>query len=175
MRNALIIFAGLVASCGNPTDDNSSVSTPGAPNLAEAPADDVSLPSEPATTTPATEPASANTAAGASSPCLVQGSKTLAAAPIRATGTEPFWSAQVEGRCVTYSTPENQAGVRVWTRYSEGGANSRHWLGQLNGSKFEMRVRPEPGCSDGMSDNRYPLAVELSVGGETRKGCARPD
>ena len=43
---------------------------------------------------------------------------------------------------------------------------------QLNGKAFEMRTRPEPGCSDGMSDNRYPIAVELLVEGEKRRGCA---
>ena len=41
-----------------------------------------------------------------------------------------------------------------------------------DGKKFEMRVRPEAGCSDGMSDKRYPIAVELTVMGEKRKGCA---
>jgi len=35
-----------------------------------------------------------------------------------------------------------------------------------------MRVRAQPGCSDGMSDRRYPLAAELTVGGEERRGCA---
>ena len=103
----------------------------------------------------------------------MQGPDRLQVAAIRAVGTEPFWGALVEGRCVTYSTPENQQGVRIWTRYSE--ANGRRaWVGQLDGNRFEMRVRPEAGCSDGMSDKRYPLAVELTVNGEQRIGCAEP-
>ena len=92
---------------------------------------------------------------------------------IRAIGTEPFWGARVEGRCVTYSTPENQAGVRIWTRF-EGTSESGQWTGALGGQPFVMRTRPEPGCSDGMSDRVYPVAVDLIVGGEERSGCAEP-
>jgi uncharacterized membrane protein len=112
--------------------------------------------------------------ADAANPCLMQGANRLENEPIRALGTEPFWGAAVTGRCVTYSTPENQQGVRVWTRYSEGSNRTGKWLGQLNGQEFEMRVRQEAGCTDGMSDRRFPMAVELAVNGQTRKGCAEP-
>lgn len=108
---------------------------------------------------------------GSTSPCMMQGADQLAVKPMRALGTEPFWSARVEGRCVTYATPEDQQGTRIWTRYSaeaDGGA----WTGQLGGKKFELRIRSEPGCSDGMSDKRYPQAAELLVQGEQRRGCA---
>ena len=108
------------------------------------------------------------------SPYLMQGAERLRVAPIRAVGTEPFWGARVEGRCVTYSTPENQQGVRVWARYAEAAGTRATWVGQLDGKPFEMRISPEPGCSDGMSDERYPLAVELTVHGEQRRGCAKP-
>lgn len=92
---------------------------------------------------------------------------------IRAIGTEPFWAAQVEGRCVTYSHPENQSGTRVWTRFS-GTARNGTWSGSLDGQVFEMRTRPQARCSDGMSDKVYPIAVSLTVGGEQRSGCAEP-
>ena len=92
---------------------------------------------------------------------------------IRALGTEPFWAAQVEGRCVTYSTPENQAGVRIWTQFQGTSENGR-WAGALDGQPFVMITRPRPGCSDGMSDNRYPIEVALTVRGEQRSGCAEP-
>lgn len=110
-------------------------------------------------------------AAGA---CHMQGSERLAVAPLRAVGTEPFWGARIEGRCVTYSHPENQSGTRVWTRYTAGPGGGGTWVGALNDRRFELRARPRPGCSDGMSDNRYPLAVDLLVDGERRSGCARP-
>jgi uncharacterized membrane protein len=106
------------------------------------------------------------------SACLMQGDERLTNPPLRAVGTEPFWGAEIEGRCVTYSHPENQDGTRVWTRYTAGPRGGGTWTGSLDGRPFVLRARPEQGCSDGMSDRRYPLAVELTVGGEERRGCA---
>lgn len=108
------------------------------------------------------------------SACLVQDGKRLAVAPVRAIGTEPFWGAAVEGRCVTYSHPEDQPGTRVWTRYTAGAGGSATWTGALGGRPFVLTLRPQPGCSDGMSDRRYPLAAALTVNGEQRTGCAFP-
>jgi uncharacterized membrane protein len=110
----------------------------------------------------------------ATGPCHVQSGQPIRVAPIRALGTEPFWNARVEGRCVTYSHPEDQRGTRVWTRYAAGANGAGTWSGALGGRPFELRVRPQAGCSDGMSDNRYPLAADLIVGGERRSGCAEP-
>lgn len=111
---------------------------------------------------PAPKPASA---------CLTQDGKPVLANRIRAIGTEPFWGARIDGRCVTYSHPEDQQGTRVWTRFS-GTTTNGSWTGSLGGSPFVLRTRPQSGCSDGMSDNRYPIAVSLTVGGEQRTGCA---
>jgi uncharacterized membrane protein len=105
--------------------------------------------------------------------CLTQDGKPVPAIRLRAVGTEPFWAAQIDGRCVTYSHPEDQQGTRVWTRFS-GTASNGNWTGALKDSPFVLRTRPVPGCSDGMSDNRYPIAVTLTVGGEQRSGCAHP-
>jgi uncharacterized membrane protein len=117
------------------------------------------------------EAASRGTASA--SPCRVQGSEPLRLTPLRAVGTEPFWAARIEGRCVTYSHPEDQQGTRVWTRYTPG-RDGGIWSGALGGRRFELRTRAHPGCSDGMSDKHYPLAVELIVAGERRTGCAEP-
>jgi uncharacterized membrane protein len=106
------------------------------------------------------------------SACLMQDGKRLEVAPLRAIGTEPFWGAQIEGRCVTYSHPEDQDGTRIWTRYTPGPGGGGTWSGALGGRRFELRTRAEPGCSDGMSDRSYPIAVDLLVGGEQRRGCA---
>jgi uncharacterized membrane protein len=117
-----------------------------------------------AAATPATQPASA---------CLTQDGAAIAANRLRAVGTEPFWGARIEGRCVIYLTPENQGGTRVWTRFS-GSRDAGAWVGALNGKPFELRTSPSPSCSDGMSDKIYPVAVTLTVAGETRAGCAEP-
>jgi len=111
--------------------------------------------------------------AGVGGGCLVQDGERLRVTRYRAIGTEPFWAARIEGRCVTYSHPENQDGTRIWTRHSDGPDGDR-WSGALGGRLFELRIRPAPGCSDGMSDTVYPLAVDLIVGGERRNGCAAP-
>jgi uncharacterized membrane protein len=106
------------------------------------------------------------------SACLIQGDERLSNPPLRAIGTEPFWGASIQGRCVTYSHPEDQQGTRVWTRYVPGAGGGGTWRGALEGKPFVLTARPQAGCSDGMSDNRYPLAVDLTVGGEQRRGCA---
>lgn len=150
-----------------------------ADNAVEAPATaGGQAPEETAATDPTPEQAgniAANEVQAASvSPCLMQGQDRLDVKPLRAVGTEPFWGARIEGRCVTYSHPDDQQGTRVWTRYSPGQGGSGTWIGQLGGKPFELRTRSEPGCSDGMSDERYPMAVDLLVGGEYRVGCAEP-
>ena len=111
---------------------------------------------------------------GAAGPCMMQGTERLQVAPLRAVGTEPFWGARIEGRCVTYSHPEDQSGTRVWTRYAAGSGGGGTWTGALGGRPFRMTIRAQAGCSDGMSDDLYPFAVDLLVGGERRTGCARP-
>lgn len=104
--------------------------------------------------------------------CRMQGGRAIAANALRAVGTEPFWGARVEGRCVTYSHPDDPTGTRVWTTFS-GTASAGTWSGALRGQPFAMRTRSTP-CSDGMSDTRYPIAVSLTVDGEERSGCATP-
>ena len=111
--------------------------------------------------------------ATAAGPCLVQDGKRVTAAALRAVGTEPFWGARIQGRCVTYSHPDDQKGTRVWTRFTPGPGGGT-WAGSLGGRPFELRIRPQADCSDGMSDQRYPLAADLLVAGERRTGCAGP-
>lgn len=113
--------------------------------------------------------ASASAKAGA---CMMQDGKELAVEPLRALGTEPFWGAEVEGRCVTYTTAEDQKGTRIWTRYTAT-ADGGRWSGSLGGRRFELVTRKTAGCSDGMSDRKFPMAAELMVNGEQRKGCAK--
>jgi uncharacterized membrane protein len=111
---------------------------------------------------------------GAASACLTQDGEALTH-KLKALGTEPFWAAEVEGRCVTYKTPEDQPGTRVWTRVDTG-PQGPVWNGALRGRQFQLIVKPAapPGCSDGMSDKTYPMDALLRVDGETRNGCAEP-
>ncbi|MEO6227283.1 MAG: hypothetical protein ABIO61_05435, partial [Thermomonas sp.] len=67
------------------------------------------------------------------SPCLSQDGRAIPANRLRVVGTEPFWGARVEGRCVTYSHPQDQSGTRVWTQFS-GTRTNGTWTGSLNGA-----------------------------------------
>ena len=89
----------------------------------------------------------------------------------RVIGTEPFWGAEIDGRCITYKTPEDQAGTRVWTKV-RASAQATVWDGALRGNQFQLTVKPKADCSDGMSDKVYPFEAVLRVEGETRSGCA---
>ena len=109
--------------------------------------------------------------AKASNACMVQDGRPLQITPIRAIGTEPFWGARIDGRCVEYSHMEDPKGTRLWTRYIRNEA-TEVWSGSLNGKLFELKLRNEQGCSDGMSDKHYPYVVELKLGTELRQGCA---
>lgn len=105
------------------------------------------------------------------SACLIQDGERIPENRLKAVGTEPFWAAEIHGRCVTYSTPENQSGTRIWAKF-DGSRDSGVWTGFYDDQRFVLRTRPSPGCSDGMSDKRYPVAVTLVVAGEERTGCA---
>ena len=155
----------------SPAERNESLSSPGgeAGSQGDAPvAETRAAENNTVRPDPVASPASAD-----ANPCMVQDDKVLSVAAVRAIGTEPFWNARVEGRCVTYSHPEDQKGTRVWTSFAPGPAGGS-WSGKLNGGRFELRIRPQRNCSDGMSDKSYPLAAELIVGGERRQGCAEP-
>ena len=142
----------------------------------EAQAENVAV--SPQSTQPATSGASdpvANEAAGAKiSACLIQDGERLNITAVKAIGTEPFWGARIEGRCVTYSTPEDQAGTRIWGRFNPG-PDGGVWIGTFQGKPFKLITRLKPDCSDGMSDHIYPQEVTLTVGGEERRGCAAPE
>jgi uncharacterized membrane protein len=117
-------------------------------------------------------PAAQSKPDAAGHPCQTQGDKAVTQR-LKALGTEPFWTADVDGRCVTYKTPEDQQGTRIWAHVDTASQRDA-WKGALNGQEFQLIVKPAgpQGCSDGMSDKTYPLDAVLRVEGETRNGCA---
>ena len=133
-------------------------------------------PPEPAelVTSGAGDPVANETGGGKISACLIQDGERLNITAVKAIGTEPFWGARIEGRCVTYSTPEDQAGTRIWARFNPG-PDGGVWVGTFQGKPFKLITRLKPDCSDGMSDRVYPQGVTLTVGGEERRGCAAPE
>lgn len=95
-------------------------------------------------------------------------------AEFRATGTEPFWSADVRKGEVTYTTPENLSAGGAKAQVSRAdGAESALFTATIDGQVLQILVTPGA-CSDGMSDNSYPWTVERTLGDETVQGCAGP-
>ena len=76
------------------------------------------------------------------SACQLQNGKRLPNMNFRVSGTEPFWGAQVNGRCVTYSTPEVRPAPGVDAL--QGTPRSKIWVGYLKGRKFELRLTQAP-------------------------------
>lgn len=148
-----VAAAAAVAGCGPggpPADGNPEASV-----QTESPAPAPPPPAVPPNTVETLAKPAGDTKVGA---CRMQDGAVLQANALKAIGTEPFWGARVDGRCVTYSHPDDQDGTRIWTRFT-GSADSGVWTGFYEGQRFVLRTRAEPGCSDGMSDRRYPLAV----------------
>ena len=87
----------------------------------------------------------------------------------RAFGTEPFWGVNVEGTRLTYTTPENQAGV-VMEGTRKTLADGVEISGQHDGKPFVLTVTGGL-CSDGMSDNEYELDATFRYGTIDYKGC----
>jgi len=170
MRAEIAIAAAIMLSCCGSDGDPSPAAEPQAEGSTEVATVNGAKAPAPAPAADEEEAPPQNNGNSVSA-CIVQDGQRLAENALHAIGTEPFWAADVEGRCVTYSTPENQAGTRVWTHF-EGTTQSGNWTGALDGKPFVMTTRPQRDCSDGMSDKVYPIAVTLKVRGEERRGCA---
>ena len=92
---------------------------------------------------------------------------------ITALGTEPFWSVEIIGNAMIYSTPENIEGRRVeLTRFAGNGGLG--FTGNFEGSAMQLAVTPGE-CSDGMSDRTYPFTATLKIGEALLAGCAYTD
>ena len=119
---------------------------------------------------PAAVVAPATPAAETPSAKRVPGQENVAPLRIfRAFGTEPFWGVNVEGTRLTYTTPENQAGV-VMEGTRKTLADGVEISGQHDGKPFVLTVSNGT-CSDGMSDNTYSMVSTFRYGDIDYKGC----
>lgn len=106
-----------------------------------------------------------------SAPVAAPEASSLFPAAFTALGTEPFWSAAVDGNRLVYSTPEDQKGEEITVTRSGAGSVLR-LAGELRGGALTLELRAAT-CSDGMSDTVYPYAVEAQIGTQKLTGCAR--
>ncbi|QNP39969.1 COG3650 family protein [Lysobacter solisilvae (ex Woo and Kim 2020)] len=117
---------------------------------------------------------SGDTTAPASAPETPQGKRAAGQehAPVlafRGFGTEPFWSARVDGDTLVFSTPENQAGTTMHGRRVPS-LTGFVFIGKDGERDFHLGLTPGA-CSDGMSDNRYDYVATFILGDTTYKGC----
>lgn len=92
--------------------------------------------------------------------------------PLRALGTEPFWSVDISGNGMSFSgadRPTLRAAPARRTMFED----SAVYRG-LTESGVELVVTLEAeDCSDGMSDRTYPLTARVTFGDDIRlSGCA---
>ena len=128
--------------------------------------------SEPSPQPEAAEPAAISAPPVAEAPMAKRAPGQENADPLqifRAFGTEPFWNVNVEDATLTYTTPEDQAGVVMQgtRRALEEGVELS---GSHDGKPFVLTVSAGE-CSDGMSDNRYTLVSAFRYGDIDYKGC----
>ncbi|MBA4808505.1 hypothetical protein [Brevundimonas sp.] len=91
--------------------------------------------------------------------------------PVRALGTEPFWSVEI--------TPDNL----VYTRMDQPKQNAPNRGATVQGTVATYATSTDlkqalnvvliaTECSDGMSDRTYPLTARVEIGDDTLSGCA---
>ena len=95
------------------------------------------------------------------------------AAPLRCSGTEPFWSlTMTPRRHAIYATPESETMLPLINRWS--GASHAPVVGLATGDGGFISLTAAQ-CSDGMSDRAYGIAATLFLTGEdgpvTQTGC----
>ncbi len=103
-------------------------------------------------------------------PAPVLGGVDLAR-PVRALGTEPFWSVELTGTELVYATagsPEQRA--RQPNPMVQG--TTATWEAETaDGTTLSVTLIATE-CSDGMSDRTYPLTAMVKLGEQDLTGCA---
>lgn len=91
--------------------------------------------------------------------------------PIRALGTEPFWSIELTGTEMIYTSPEpSEQRARQPEPVVQG--TTAAYESQTDGGAIMRVTLVATECSDGMSDRIYPLTALVKLGDLDLTGCA---
>ncbi|WP_265563122.1 META domain-containing protein [Sphingomicrobium arenosum] len=90
--------------------------------------------------------------------------------PYRATGTEPFWSLTITPQEMRFDSANGLRVAEATPRAINGYAGPVY-----RGRRLEVNIVRGQGCSDGMSDRRYPDQVQVYVDGREYRGCGAPE
>lgn len=91
--------------------------------------------------------------------------------PVRALGTEPFWSVELTGTEMVYTTPEPPEQRAPQPRAVVQGTTARFEGRTATGTPLSVTLVATE-CSDGMSDRTYPLTAMVKIGETSLNGCA---
>lgn len=90
----------------------------------------------------------------------------------RGIGTEPGWLIEVGSGAAPALHAELDYGERIVDVASAEAFGDGYRGSTGDGVAVELQIRRET-CSDGMSDQRYPAAIALTVGERSYQGCGR--
>ena len=97
----------------------------------------------------------------ASTPPVMLGDVDVAQ-PLRALGTEPFWSLQIADETLIYESP-GVAEQRFRLTGREPGGTIIRIMGEGDGGRTIAVDLVQTACSDGMSDREYPLTAFVVI------------
>ena len=103
-------------------------------------------------------------------PAPVLGGVDLAK-PVRALGTEPFWSVELTGTEMVYTTPEPPEQRAPQPNPVVQGTTATYEAETADGTTLSVTLVATE-CSDGMSDRTYPLTAMVKIGDLELTGCA---
>ena len=91
--------------------------------------------------------------------------------PVRALGTEPFWSLELNGTDMIYTSPEPGELRAPQPAAVVQGTVAMFEAATADGQPMNVTLTATE-CSDGMSDRTYPLTALVEMGERTLTGCA---
>lgn len=103
-------------------------------------------------------------------PAPVLGGVDLAQ-PVRALGTEPFWSVELTGTEMVYAAPDTPEQRAPQPNPVVQGTTASYEAETADGTTLSVTLITTE-CSDGMSDRTYPLTAMVKVGDQDLTGCA---
>lgn len=90
---------------------------------------------------------------------------------VRALGTEPFWSVDIETSGLAYKPMDGET-FTVAHDGPEITGNVAVWNGKDAEGQTMVVTLTGTDCSDGMSDRTYPLTARVEIGQRVLVGCA---
>lgn len=91
--------------------------------------------------------------------------------PVRALGTEPFWSVEITPQDLAY-TAVNSPELRAANPGPTIQGTTAVYAAAAPDGKAMVVTLIATECSDGMSDRVYPLTARVELGPQTLNGCA---